>query len=395
MIIFGNRAHYSAIGGVENSIRSMLKVVAGNNEKAVMVCREPLQNESLDTASLELEQGIELVTYKDEYYQPLLRRLFYLHQGGEVLPRVYLDLHAKYPNATLVVRHHMHVLAAHTAGFRDIRYLVPSLTVNQLREDLLGASVANKLHIKAHILIDGWLQSKALAIARLFVFSASMESQVRQRLPARAKASSITRVIPGVDGARFNQASAAQKRVCRKQLNLPEQQTLFLFVGRFVQAKGLDYLIEAFATLPDTCSVIFLGEGDCEPSMRERIKSLGVGDRALLLGRTSRVEDYYRACDVFVMSSTYEPLGQTILEAAACGMPIAAFGPGSGVVTATHELGLGKLIAYADKLSSEDLAQAMLRAVSLAATSAEGTHKDSHVVQNRYSWASLVVSLTS
>ena len=395
MIIFGNRAHYSAIGGVENSIRSMLKVVAGNNGKAVMVCRAPLQNEALDSASLELEQGIELVTYKDEYDQPVLRRLLYLRQGGEVLPRVYLDLRAKYPNATLVVRHHMHVLAAHTAGFRDIRYLVPSLTVNQLREDLLGASVANKLRMMAHMLIDGWLQSKALAIARLFVFSASMESQVRQRLPTLAMEGSITRVTPGVDGARFNQASASQKRVLRHHLNLPEQQTLFLFVGRFVQAKGVGYLIEAFASLPATCSVIFLGEGDREASMRETIKSLGVGGRALLVGRTSRVETYYRACDVFVMSSTYEPLGQTILEAAACGIPIAAFGPGSGVVTATHELGLDKLIAYADKLSSEDLAQAMLAAASMAATSAEGANKVSHVVGNRYSWASLVVSLTS
>jgi glycosyltransferase involved in cell wall biosynthesis len=395
VIIFGNRAHYSAIGGVENSIRNMVKVVAGNNNLAVMVCREPLQYEELDAASLELDQGIELVTYKDEYDQPLLRRLLYLRQGGEILPQVYLDLHAKYPNAKLVVRHHMHVLAAHTAGFRDIRYLVPSLTVNQLREDLLGASVANKMRIKAHMLIDGWLQSKAFAIARLFVFSASMESQVRQRLPARAKSSSITRVTPGVDGARFKQASAAQKRVFRQQLNLPEQQTLFLFVGRFVQAKGVGYLIEAFASLPATCSVIFLGEGDREASMRETIKSLGVGGRALLVGRTSRVETYYRACDVFVMSSTKEPLGQTILEAAACGIPIAAFGPGSGVVTATHELGLDKLIAYADKLSSEDLAEAMLRAAALAARSAEGTIKDSHDVQNRYSWASLVVSLTA
>ena len=353
MIIFGNRGHYSAIGGVENSMRSLLRVVPEKEVRAIVVCRESLVHESLGSDSLDLPAGVGLVTYRDEYDQNPLRRLFFLPHGGEALPEVYRTLYAKYPDAILVMRHHTHVLAANRAGFGDIRYLIPSLTINQLREDLPHASVFKKINTLTHIFVDGWLQSRALAIAKLFVFSVSMQEQVRQRLVGQSKGKSIKLVKPGLDASRFMPASAYEKRHMRLQLCLPVGQKLFLFVGRFVKAKGLDYLLDAFATLPSDCSIVLVGEGEYEPYLRDRIKSLGIGARALMVGKTSKVEDFYRVCHVFVMSSTYEPLGQTILEAAACGMRIAAYSPDSGVQTATHELGLDSVIDYANKLDAE------------------------------------------
>ena len=229
MIIFGNRAHYSAIGGVENSIRSMLSVVSEQKHKAIMVCREPLIDEPLDSACLDLPVGVELATYRDEYDYNPLRRLLSLHVGGEALPNVYRTLFAKYPDSTLIVRHHMHVLAANRAGFTDIRYLVPSLTVNQLREDLPGATIFKKLSTIIHIIVDGWLQSRALARAKLFVFSISMQDQVRQRLVRQSRNNLIRLVKPGVDSSRFMPANAAEKRHFRAKLGLPLEQKLFLF----------------------------------------------------------------------------------------------------------------------------------------------------------------------
>ena len=48
MIIIGNRAHYSAIGGVENSVRGLIKVASDKNIHTTIVCREALIGESLD-----------------------------------------------------------------------------------------------------------------------------------------------------------------------------------------------------------------------------------------------------------------------------------------------------------------------------------------------------------
>ena len=392
MIIFGNRAHYSAIGGVENSIRSMLRIASEQKQRAIVVCREPLISESLGSESLVLPSGIKLATYIDEYNQNLLRRLFFLLHGGQALSETYHNLYAKHPNATVIVRHHMHVLAAKRAGFRDIRYLVPSLTINQLSENLSGTTVFEKVNTMIHIFVDGWLQSRALAMAKLFVFSVCMQDQVRQRLAYNAKQNSIKLVKPGIDSSRFKPADATEQLQLRKLLSLPTHQKLFLFVGRFVQAKGLTYLLDALATLPQDYSAVLVGEGEYESSIRDRICSLGIENRVRLVGKSPEVEKFYRACDVFVMSSTYEPFGQTILEAAACGMRIAAFGPEAGVVTATHELGLDGVINYANKLDIETLGKSMYQAMELAVIKDSGYNGKS--VSQIYSWSALLDQLT-
>lgn len=386
MIIFGSRAHYSAIGGVENSIRNLLKVVSERDCPAVMVCREPIANEVLDEASMKLPSGVELVTYNDEYFTHLLRRLLFLHQGGEALTQIYSDLFSRHPNARVVVRHHVHVLAARSAGFRDIRYLVPSLTVNQLREDLRVGSIMDTLKVAVHMWIDGWLQCRAFRFAKPFVFSLSMEEQVRKELPRHLKNKSIALVSPGIDTNRFKPPSSAEKDLLRQRLNLSISDKLLLFVGRFVHAKGLHFLIDAMPKMPEDYTLILVGEGDCEPAMRAQIESLGLEHRVSFVGAYYKTEDYYRACDGFVMSSTYEPLGQTILEAAACGMKLSAFSTKAGVDTATQELGLCNIIHYANELNAESLGKAVVKSLS---TISRGTPN----WRNRYSWEKLLDGL--
>ena len=388
MIIFGSRAHYSAIGGVENSIRNLLKVVSERDCPAVMVCREPIANEVLDEASMKLPSGVELVTYNDEYFTHLLRRLLFLHQGGESLTKIYSDLFSRHPNACVVVRHHVHVLAARTAGFKDIRYLVPSLTVNQLREDLRVGSIMDRFKVAVHMWIDGWLQAGAFRFAKLFVFSLSMQQQVGKKLPKHLKNKYITKVSPGIDLSRFKPASLAEQRLLRQRLNLPISDKLVLFVGRFVHAKGLHFLLDAMALMPKDFILILVGEGACKPSMQAKIKILSLENRVSFVGPCYRPEDYYRACDGFVMSSTYEPLGQTILEAAACGMQLSAFSKMAGVDTATQELGLCNIIQYANELTAESLKQAIVKSLSTSSQCASDSKTGSFA--KNYGWGKLL-----
>ena len=163
-------------------------------------------------------------------------------------------------------------------------------------------------------------------------------------------------------------------------------------MGRFVQAKGLDYLLDALALMPLGCALVLVGEGDRELLMRGRVKYLGLANRVLFAGTTSSPEDYYRACDLFVMSSTYEPLGQTILEAAACGMRLAAFSREAGVDTATQELGLDEVVDYAIELSAESLGQAMKQ--SLNKLSEQVTREEHNTPKQISSWATLLDQLT-
>jgi glycosyltransferase involved in cell wall biosynthesis len=68
------------------------------------------------------------------------------------------------------------------------------------------------------------------------------------------------------------------------------------------------------------------------------------------------------------MSSTYEPLGQTLLEAIACGMRVVAFHRSTGVNTATHELNIDHMVDYADSLDGKGLATAMRNSLNSPST---------------------------
>jgi 1,2-diacylglycerol 3-alpha-glucosyltransferase len=109
------------------------------------------------------------------------------------------------------------------------------------------------------------------------------------------------------------------------------------------------------------------------------------------VGRTSGVEDFYQACDVFVMSSTYEPLGQTLFEAAATGMRVVAFDKSTGVNTATHELNIDHLLDYAYTLDAVGLALAMKKSLSSLASPRSGNDP---VAETTNSWEQLWFALT-
>ena len=83
-----------------------------------------------------------------------------------------------------------------------------------------------------------------------------------------------------------------------------------------------------------------IGQGELEETIREKIKSLGLEDRAYFLGNRYDVEKYYQAFDYFVFPSTFEGLPGSVAEAQAAGLHCLV----SDKVT--REVALTDLVAY-------------------------------------------------
>lgn len=103
----------------------------------------------------------------------------------------------------------------------------------------------------------------------------------------------------------------------------------FVFSGRLVDWKGVQFLIEAFAIvhreLPGS-SLQILGSGPMRSVLEAQVAATGLGDSVAFAGWTSQPQcaAILAAADVFVLPSLYECGGAVVLEAMACGLPVIA-----------------------------------------------------------------------
>ncbi|MGE5490332.1 MAG: glycosyltransferase family 4 protein [Actinomycetota bacterium] len=126
-------------------------------------------------------------------------------------------------------------------------------------------------------------------------------------------------VYNGIDPAVFNPGVKESREAVRKSLGIPQDAPLFLFVGSGYQRKGLDRLLTA---LPRDTWLLVVGKDKHEAMYRHMADKLGVLPRVRFLGPRQDVKPYYGAADVFSFPAVYEPFGNVILEAMACGLPV-------------------------------------------------------------------------
>jgi hypothetical protein len=106
---------------------------------------------------------------------------------------------------------------------------------------------------------------------------------------------------------------------------------------------------------PDTVFLI-AGEGSERARLQSEIERRGLAGRVVLLGHYDAAE-LFAAIDAFVLSSTREGMGSVLLEAASCGVPVAATAVG-GIPEVVRDGHTGLLVAPRDP---ESLAVAIVR----------------------------------
>lgn len=109
----------------------------------------------------------------------------------------------------------------------------------------------------------------------------------------------------------------------RGALDTPYDAPLLLAMGRLHESKAHDVSLQALAELPEAYLWI-AGAGPLEAKLKAMATALGVERRVRFLGWRTNASALYRAADVCVFPSRYEPLGNVVIQAWAHGLPVVA-----------------------------------------------------------------------
>lgn len=212
----------------------------------------------------------------------------------------------------------------------------------------------------------------------------------------------VRMVPPGYDDHRFYPVSEASRMATRARLGFKGK--VILALGRLARNKGYDLLIEAFTLVaarePKAILHLAVGGKDMNPHEQKLLAELR--ERAEQTGYASRIQfgtfiadedlaDYYRAADLFVLCSRYEPFGMTAIEAMAAGTPTVVTVHG-GLYRA---LSFGRHALFADPFDREDLGIMMAKVFRHPRLRTRLAKMGAHKARSLFTWTGIAHQLVA
>lgn len=215
-------------------------------------------------------------------------------------------------------------------------------------------------------------------------------------------AGKVRLIPPGYDDHRFFPVSEASRAAIRQRLGFSGKVVLAL--GRLARNKGYDLLIDAFTLVAqrEPEAVLHLAVGGAEMNANEQNLLADLRNRAALSGYGDRIQfgsfvteadlpDYYRAADLFVLCSRYEPFGMTAIEAMASGTPTVVTVHG-GLYRA---LSFGRHALFGDPFDREDLGITMAKVFRHDCLRQRLSRMGAHKARSLFTWTGIAHQLVA
>ena len=367
MIILSSLLYKPHIGGIENSLFHIAKVFqAAGHHVAIYVSdknNEEDTNEHLP--SFEILDGIEIHRYKRRTIKFQVFKIF----------RPFFDIYDSFTHAS-----------------KTFKKIDVSLIINRNAEVGIGLNLAQKKEKSVYILpalsreldkIHGgdnikdiskvWLTNNfllnlkhllQLTLIKQSSFSIVFSKMMYNSIPYKHRKNYKVYIQP--PGVICRKKNSTQFLPCDSE-NV-EKKYEFLIVGRIVRVKGIDIAIKAFSEIESkTARLLIVGEGPELNNLKALCQHLSIQNRVEFTGFTRQPEQYYLQSHFFVMSSTYESFGQTILEAMALGLPVVGFrSKPPDIRTATNEIVENEVNGFLCDFSEESLTKTFNRCLCLS-----------------------------
>ena len=169
-----------------------------------------------------------------------------------------------------------------------------------------------------------------------------------------------------------------------------DNEKIILFMGRLVYEKGIQHLISAMPKILEgyrDSKLIICGKGGMEEELKAQVERMGIANKVYFAGYMNGkdVQRMYKAADVAVFPSTYEPFGIVALEAMLSENPIVVSDIGGLNEIVEHRVNGMK--AYCGNPNS--IADSILEVLYDHKLCAEITKKAKNKVRNYYNWSKI------
>jgi len=145
------------------------------------------------------------------------------------------------------------------------------------------------------------------------------------------------------------QSGLLTRSAARAYLGLAESSWIVGNVGRLHHDKDQVTLIHGFhqalSKLPSDSLLMIMGTGPLESRLKQLVDSLNIRDRVIFAGQVVDARKYFKAFDVFALTSNHEPFGMVLLEAMAADVPLICSDCGGGAEVVRD---VGSLFPYQD-----------------------------------------------
>ena len=149
--------------------------------------------------------------------------------------------------------------------------------------------------------------------------SQMVAEEIKEYFPDAADKTHV--IYSCIDFSEFNPELKRERAKIRSELNIPESETVYLFVGSGFKRKGAAAAIAGLAKL-DKGILLIVGKDKNINKYKRLASDLKIADRVLFLGVKQDVKPYYGCADTFLFPTLYDPFPNVVIEAMATGLPI-------------------------------------------------------------------------
>jgi len=155
---------------------------------------------------------------------------------------------------------------------------------------------------------------------QIITLTESMQNEITQEFLISKQKIKIVR-----NGVYQNGPLKLSKKLLRAEFKIDKETFVVGFVGRIDPVKNIETIIEAFNTFYERSTAGFLfivGDGKQLTELKQMTSRLNCAKRVLFTGSRDNGPELMAGFDVYLQTSLYEGLSNTILEAMALGLPV-------------------------------------------------------------------------